>query len=355
MLASVSIVLRCPPFIALWAFALALAPPAPPLPAGAPVSAAVTVHTDLGDRLAIAELAKGTYEVVGSASAADPVWSPNGRWLIYREGPVVFLMQVGDRRGKRLLQGIGTSGSGVYSFSPDSRLLAVATTAAVEFWSIESDSPRRVASATTKLRLRDLTWSTDGKRAAACGWNGREAAESRESIQAFELAADTVSTRVLQRTARSCRLLGMRQGKWLVKRSATDRIEELVAVGDDGKAERLLRVPEYRHADRYLIALDGVLLVHEAEDTGDPTQIDLAPLTGGGRPRPWLRKWKRLAEYSLSADGKYVLFTQLSSEGALKGGDIYLATTEGQDPRRVLPGPASKRATFSQPAPKPSP
>jgi Tol biopolymer transport system component len=354
MLACVSIMLMCRPLVAIWACTLALASPSPALSAGAPVSAAVIVHTDRDDRLAIADLTKGSYEVVGTASAADPVWSPDGMRLAYRQAEAVFLMSVTDHHPKRLLAGIDPSGPGAYAFSPDSRRLAVATTSGLEFWSIEAEPARKLATAPTKLRFKDLIWAPNGKRVAACGWNGREGDESRESLQVFEVTADAARPEQ-QRPTRGCRLLGVRQDKWLIKSAVTDRLEEVVGVGADGKGERLLPIPEYRHADRYLALVDAVLLVHEAEDTGEPTQIDLAPLSGVGRLRPWLRKWKRLAEYSLSSDGKYVLFTQLSSNGERKGGDIYLATADGANPRRVLPGPDSKKATFSQPTPRPSP
>jgi Tol biopolymer transport system component len=336
--------------IAAWA----LARPSPSASAstGAPLSAAVTVHTDAGDRLAIADLASGNYEVVGKAGATDPAWSPDGRILVYREGSSVFLMRATERTGRKFFQGIDPSVPAAYAFSPDSKILAVATPTAVEFWSLDSDPPRKVAAAGSKLRMKDLTWSPDGKRVAGCGWNGKEAEASRESIQLFELAAAAATTRAL-RPMKSCRVLGIRQGKWLAKGSLADRFEEVVAVGDEGKSETLLRVGEYRHADRYLPSADAATLVHEVEDTGESTQIDLAPLSGVGKPRPWLRKWKRLAEYSLSADGRYVLFTQGSADGERKGGDVYLATADGQDPRRVLP--SSRRASFSQPLPRPRP
>jgi len=104
---------------------------------------------------------------------------------------------------------------------------------------------------------------------------------------------------------------------------------------------------------RLCAALSALCLIHEVEDTGRPTAIDLAPLSGTCRPRPWFRKWNRLSEYSVSANGRYVLFTDRSASGERQGGDIYLGTAEGQEPRRVLP--ATKSASFSGPSPRPTP
>src|SRR5262245_44056925 len=50
-------------------------------PQGAPTEAAVTLNKGNEERLVLADLIKGTYEKLGPAGAAEPVWSPDGVWL----------------------------------------------------------------------------------------------------------------------------------------------------------------------------------------------------------------------------------------------------------------------------------
>jgi hypothetical protein len=331
-------------------------------PPGAPVMAAVTVHRGARTQLAIADLLKGTFDDLGaSGEDADAAWSPDGACLAYRSGSAVYVTRPGNGPAVRVRDGLlpARKATHPFAFSPDSRFLAVATERGLEIVSVDGTAgASEVVKHGPSPALSNLTWSSDGQHLAGCRWDEGPKQLARGSAVIATLDGEAVRARTLPGEVPGCKILGPRNGDWLMKRSDEDQIEEVLALSKSGHAKLLIRAPVDSFVTAYLADADMVVETEGVDDEGDPTRLTLAPLSRS-KATPWLRhvpELRRLVDPPGSAVGRFVLVT-VQGHGPTQSGPIVLASLDGKVVRQVLPalGTVKGKVSFSAPIPRPSP
>jgi hypothetical protein len=327
----------------------------PDWPPGAPVAAAVLVRHGAQSRLALADLAHGSYRELASADEATvPVWSADGARLAFRAAKVLYTVAADQGEPVRVRDGLGTAerAPGGYALSPNGSLLAVATPRTLEIYATATAEP--VAKLAGDLVLSHLAWSAND-RLAACRWNGRRDASSRQSLALFDVRGGSLTAQPIKGSMDGCEILGLRQDHYVVKRRDADLIEEVVAVAMDGSSRRLRRLPADVYAQAYLAGPDAIVAAAGADDEGDATRLKLYALAGKSHAA-WLRRFRHVIDLQPDVGGDFVLLTSAAA-GDAKAGEIFLASADGKTIRRVLPaaGTTGKSVSFSHPTPRPSP
>jgi hypothetical protein len=325
-----------------------------------PVEAAVIVHQEDSDRVMIVDLRTQKAHPVGTATGApeEPAWSPDGEFLVYRDGHKLMLhVSDGNSPDKSLLDNLFAETYTPYAFSPDSRLLAVSTThgpVIVPIHDLAGQMGSQPISIPQGCKVVDLLWAANGRSL----WILCYPAPGRDESEL--LAIDPLTRHFQSRPAHQAkRLLGWKAGTDILLVSRGEEEGEvagtLAASGDFHKLT-MMNAEGDEHQSEYILeyiqSSETLVTVAASEDQGDPVSLRLE---SESKPaQPWLSSFPRLSDLSISADGKRALFVDRSrfESKSMQGGDVYFAGVGHDDTRRVLLGIPGK-LSYSSPVLRP--
>jgi hypothetical protein len=324
------------------------------LRSGAPKYAALIEHRDGGERLAIFDLRtkKMKYVSPEDTEPRAPIWSPNGRYLAYRQENHLLVYAVEQSTNREIFAGLNVQAVRSFAFSPNSHIIAALSldsVVLVDLTTLDSNKvlPNKVAMS-KGCKPIDLLWSPDNNTLLVLCFASHEKVTQllRISMLTLEVVVGNVEgvNRFLgwQPTSKSPIVVRAKKGR-----------EEAGMLKGYVTFVALRPAVQGEFVFAYIPVDSRVIMCASVEDLSDPTTLTAVSLDQQ-KERPWLRRYPLLSELSISHSGRWALFVDrvaLEADGGV-GGDIYIVATDDEKAVRLLSANVGE-VSYSSPVPWP--